>query len=120
MTLTELYQAMLSALPDLAAVTFYDHIEVDEDQELYPPFIFVHEVNGNPFHADNRVYYLSIENRIDVYTADRSIEVRQEVTKFLTDLNIAFTLSMDDFDFETMLYVDHFTISLQEEPESNT
>lgn len=115
MTLPQLYEAMLTELPELAAVTFYDHIEVDEGEELFPPFIFIHEVNGNPFHADNTVYYLSIENRIDVYTADRSVEVRQSIMAFLNSINVPFTLTMGDFDPDTMLYMDSFNLSLQDD-----
>ena len=112
MTLEQLYAAMTSALPELAAVTFYDHIEVDEGHELYPPFIFFHEINGNPFHADCRVYYLSVENRIDVYTADRSIETRTAVCGFLDGLGLPYSLSLDNFDADTGLYMDSFTLTL--------
>lgn len=114
MTLEELYSALLIELPDLAASTYYDHIEIDEGDEIYPPFIFFHEVNGNPFFADNRTYYLSIENRIDVYTADRSIDTRRAVCSFLDGLGIGYTLSLDEFDADTGLYMDSFNLNLKE------
>lgn len=112
MTLEEFYKAMLSELPALAEKSFYDHIEIDEGQELYPPFIFVHETNGTPFNADDTVYYIGVENVIDVYTADRSTEVRKQISDFLTGQSIGYSLTLDSFDDETMLYVDRFTIEL--------
>lgn len=112
MTLEEFYSAMLAELPGLAEVAFYDHIEIDEGRELYPPFIVVHEVNGTPFNADDVVYYLGIENVIDVYTADRSPNVRSQICEFLKNLNISYTLTLDSFDESTMLYMDRFTIEL--------
>ncbi len=112
MTLVELYQAMQSELPDLANVCFYDHIEIDEGGELYPPFLFFHEVNGNPFVADNQVYYLGVENRVDLYTSDRSVEIRAQLIEFFNSHDIPFTLSLDEFDPDTMLYMDSFTIAL--------
>ena len=49
MTLEELYTAMIEELPELAAQTFYDHIVIEEGEELAPPFIFFHEVDSAPF-----------------------------------------------------------------------
>ena len=112
MTLEELYTAMLTALPDLAEASFYDHIEVDEGQEIFPPFIFVHEEAGDPFMADDQVYFLGIDNKIDVYTADRSTTVRNSIINFLNGLNLPFTLQLGEIDSDTMLYVDSFVVSL--------
>lgn len=112
MTLAELYSAMLQELPELAERSFYDHITIDEGQELYPPFVFVHEVDSEPFNADNRVYWLGTDHRLDVYTADRDPEVRRAIQGFLDSLDIAYSLSFDDFDSDMMLYCDRFTIEL--------
>lgn len=39
MTLAEVYTLMQSESPDLASISYYDHIEVDEGAEVFPPFI---------------------------------------------------------------------------------
>lgn len=114
MTLEALYEVLLEALPELASVTWYDHLVIDEGAEIYPPFILVHETNGTPFDADNHTYWVGIESRIDVYTADRSIDTRRQVQAFLDTIDIPYTLVLDDFDSDTMLYRDSFTITLDE------
>ena len=114
MSLEELYERLIEQLPDLAEKAFYDHIEVDEGDDLYPPFIIVHETNGTPFNADDRVYYLGIENVIDLYQADRDPAVRRQLCGFLDGLEIAYTLSLELFDDETMLFMDRFTIELDD------
>lgn len=113
MTLEEFYQEMLTALPDLAAASYYDHLVVDQDGLIYPPFIFVHEVDSNPFNADDQVYWIGIENRIDVYTADRDTSIRRAIQNFLNSISISYTVSFDDFDPDLMLYRDSFTIELE-------
>lgn len=114
MTLEELYTAMLSEVPRLAEISYYDHIEIDEGQEIYPPIVFFHEVDGVPFMADNQVYWIGVEHRIDVYTSDRSGETRGQIASFLNSHDIPFTLTMDDFDQDTMLYIDRFDVTLDE------
>lgn len=114
MSLEKLYLKLLQDHPELAAVSFYDHIEIDEGQELYPPFIFVHETAGNPFNADDRTYWIGTENRLDLYSADRSPELRHTIKAFLDSCGLAYTLDPDDFDEETMLYRDSFTVELDD------
>ena len=113
MTIAEVYILMQSESPDLASISYYDHIEVDEGQEVFPPFIIFKEVGGRPFHADNHVYYLTIDNQIELYTADRNPEMRSLIIEFLNRHSLPFTLDMSDFDPDTGLYVDTFTISLE-------
>lgn len=112
MTLETLYSVMLATYPELAENTFYDHIDVPDGSEIYPPIILFHEVDGVPFNADDRTYWLGVSNRIDVFTADRSTEVRQHVRALLDELDIPYSLSFNDFDSETMLYQDSFTVTL--------
>ena len=114
MTLEELYTAMIEELPELAAQTFYDHIVIEEGEELAPPFIFFHEVDSAPFNADNIVYYIGIEHRIDVYNAERDIDLRRQIQGFLDSHDLGYTVSFDDFDESTMLYLYSFTIELDE------
>lgn len=114
MSLEELYTRLLEEYPELAERSFYDHIEVDEGQEIYPPFMFVHEVTGTPFHADDRTYWIGVENRIDLYTADRSTDLRKTIQGFLDGCGLAYTLDFDDFDAETLLYRDSFTVELED------
>lgn len=113
MSLEELYLKLLEDLPELAAVSFYDHIEVDEGQELYPPFIFVHETAGNPFNADDHVYWIGTENRLDVYSANRDPALRRKIQGFLDSLSLAYTVELGTFDSDTLLYMDPFTIELE-------
>lgn len=112
MSLEELYSKLLEDYPELAERSFYDHIEIDEGQELYPPFIFVHETAGNPFNADDQTYWIGIENRIDLYTADQSATFRNTIQEFLKSCELAYTLDPNEFDTETLLYRDTFTIEL--------
>lgn len=114
MSLEELYTRLLQEHPELAERSFYDHIEVDQGQEIYPPFMFVHEVTGTPFHADDRTYWIGVENRIDLYTADRSTDLRKTIQGFLDGCGLAYTLDFDDFDAETLLYRDSFTVELED------
>lgn len=113
MTLTEVYQSMLSEFPDLAKISFYDHIEVDEGMEIYPPFIIFREIGGRPYHADNHVFYLTINNQISLYTSDRSPSLRTRIGDFLNRNSLPYTLDMDDYDPDTGLYVDNFNIFLE-------
>ena len=114
MTLEELYTAMLTELPTLAAQTFYDHIVIEEGDELVPPFIFFHEVDGTPFNADNRVYYIGVSHRIDVYIAERDMDLRRQIQGFLDSHDLGYTISFDDFDESMMLYRDSYTVELDE------
>lgn len=114
MTLEKLYEELTARLPELAQNAFYDHIVIDEGEEIYPPFLFVHETDGTPFNADDHVYYLGIDNVIDLYQAERSPDLRRQICRFLDDLGIAYTLTLEEFDDETMLYIDRFTIELDE------
>jgi len=41
MTLAEVYTLMQSESPDLGSISYYDHIEVDEGEEVFPPFIIL-------------------------------------------------------------------------------
>lgn len=114
MTLETLFEKLIEQLPELAQKTFYDHLIIDEGAELYPPFLFVHETDGQPFNADDIVYYIGVENVIDLYTADRDPAIRRQISRFLDNLEIGYTLTLNEFDDETMLYVDRFTIELDE------
>lgn len=113
MTLTEVYQLMLQEESDLASMSYYDHIEVDEGAEVFPPFIIFKEVGGRPFHADDQVYYLTIDNEINLYTSDRSPLWRSRIIDFLNRHSLPFTLDMSDFDADTGLYVDTFNLILE-------
>lgn len=112
MTLEEFGTKFVEHFPDRNV--FYDHIETDEDEELYPPIILIHETDGVPLHADNRTYWLGIENRIDVYTPDRNDTLRKEIMEFLDDVGIAYDVSFDEFDESLMLFSDSYILTLDE------
>ena len=112
MTLETLFARFEERFPECAV--FYDHIETDENQEVYPPIVLIHETNGKPLHADNRTYWIGIENRIEVLQVERDVEFRKEIMDFLNENGISFDVSFDDFDDSLMLYQDSYYLDLDE------
>lgn len=44
MTLTEVYQLMLQEESDLASMSYYDHIEVDEGRKCFRPSLYLRKL----------------------------------------------------------------------------
>lgn len=112
MTLDELYMRFCEAFPGIEI--FYSHIVVEEDREVYPPFVVIHETSGEPFSADNVTYWIGVRYLIDVYQSEIDIDFRKSIMKFLTDNELGYTVDFENIDEETFLYTDTYDIQLDE------
>lgn len=118
MTLEKLFADFIDKFPGINV--FYDHIQVDDDDnEIAPPIVLIHETIGETFFADNRTYWIGIENRIDVLQVERDVEFRKQIMEFLNEKEIAFEVSFEDFDESIMLYQDSYVLTLDQDGDSD-
>lgn len=114
MTVEQLYQALSTEFAELSAAgkIFFDHIDVEQGAELLPDYMVITETEQDPFHADNVVYYLTIKNTLDVYTADYDAALINRVKKFLTDNGVAFAIVPVEWQDDIDAYLTSFEVGL--------
>lgn len=114
MTVEQLYQALSTEFAELSAAgkIFFDHIDVEPGAELLPDYMVITETEQDPFYADNVVYYLTIKNTLDVYTADYDAALINRVKKFLTDNGVAFAIVPVEWQDDIDAYLTSFEVGL--------
>lgn len=97
MRVEELFTALLTEFPTLAedGRIFYDHIEVQDGDELAPPYIVLTETEQDPFFADDTVFYLTIKHTIEIYTVLYDSVMLAKVERFLNGLKVPFTSNVE-------------------------
>ena len=97
MTIEKLFHEMCDAFPTLVedGKIFFDHIDVEDGEEITPDYIVLTETQTDPFYADNITYYLTILHAVNLYTSDYGAELSQSIEDFLTSRNIPFTKSVE-------------------------
>lgn len=100
MTVEQLFQQMIDAFPALAEAgkIFFDHITVEDGDEITPPYIVLTETQSDPFFADNTTYYLTVANAINLYTAEYDVAIMQSIEEFLNVRKIPFTRNTEWLD----------------------
>lgn len=113
MNLEEFYAAAKTKFSSENIPVFYDHVTAEQQDELYPPFLVIREVEFSPFHADNRNYYTAIQYELLSFSAMRSQELRKLIKDFLTELGISYDLNPQGFDSDSMLFTDQYVLELE-------
>lgn len=113
MTIEQLYNAISQEFPTMANAgkIFFDHIEVQDGQEITPPYIVLTEINLEPFHADNTVYYLSVAHTVDLYTAKYEARRANKIGELLTRNQIPYNSTVEYMD-EIDAYLTSFAVDL--------
>lgn len=114
MTVEQLFAQMLDAFPELAQDNkiFFDHVEVQEGEEITPPYVVLTETNQDPFYADNTVYYMTVRHTIDVYTVLYDVELINRVSGFLNGFEVPFNVSTVEWQDDIIAYLTSFEVEL--------
>lgn len=114
MTVEELFTRMLEEFPQLATDNkiFFDHVEVQEGEEITPPYIVLTETNQDPFFADNTVYYMTIAHTIDVYTVLYDVELNGRISAFLNGCGVPFNVSTVEWQDDINAYLMSYSVEL--------
>lgn len=113
MTIERLYQALCLKFPELAASgrIFWDHIVVQENNEVLPPYIVMKRTETNPFYADDTAYYLTVNDQLIVFTDTYDSTLLDAVELFLKENAVTFT-SESKWDDGTFLWETSYTLAL--------
>lgn len=103
MTVEELFTTLLSEFPTLAndGKIFFDHILIQDGNELTPPYMVLTETEQDPFFADNTVFYLTIRHTLEVFTIDYDAALIDKVERVLNNNSVPFAVNVewrDDLD----------------------
>lgn len=109
MTIETLYAEMLRKFPNTPI--FFDHIEVEDGQELAPPYIVLTEIRQDPFYADDTTYYLTVRHTIDLYTKRYDVTKIDKIEKFLRTKGITFETSVEWLD-DVEMYLSSIEVQL--------
>ena len=115
MTIVDLTSALISAFPKIPV--YYNHVIIEEGQEIKPPYIVTNSETINPFHADNCNYYTFVNNTVSLYVGTLSEKYLTMLDKFFTKNGIKFdkNLSFDEFSYLNDL---EYTVQLDEVEDS--
>lgn len=113
MTVEQLFTELLQAFPTMANAgkIFFDHVDVQDGDEIGPPYMVVTETAQNPFYADDKTYYLTIRHTIDLYTVVYDAALIDKVEKFLNNNAVPFTVSVEYMD-DLNAYISTFEVQL--------
>lgn len=76
---------MVALLNTLSTPSFYDHAPVGTKL----PFITIHSEQPDNFKADNGVYVEKYDFRVDLYTAEKNLDLEYSIKQLLNDNGIA-------------------------------
>ena len=112
MNLEQFYTAIKADTHLKAYPIFYDHIDVDQGLEITGSFLVVREVELAPFRADCINYFTAIRYELLSFSPMRDETLRGYIKTFLKDNGIAYDMTPEGFDSDTMMYTDMYTIAL--------
>lgn len=113
MTLAELYSDLKTAFPN--DTIFYDHIVIDEGQEIYPPFTVFQASTPAPFFADDTTYYCPTQISIRLFMSPYDPAYEKKYMDRLKKKKIPFDYDPQPFNDETQLFETDLTITLKGE-----
>ena len=118
--LSGLYDAFVNRFPklDTNGKIFFDHIIVQEGDEVVPPYVVFRTESLNPFYADNTLYFATVNNYIDVYSETAAEGLHKQIEALLTSLEITFT-STGGWDDSYGMYMTEYTVSLSSDDEES-
>lgn len=111
MTIIDLTSALISEFTNIPV--FYNHIVVEEGDEINPPYIVTNHDTINPFHADNKTYWSFTKNTVTLYVGKLSERYLKILDNFLDGQNIPFQKNIT-FDELEMLYAIEYDVSLDD------
>ena len=114
MTVEQLYTELVNGFQLLADTgkIFFDHIDVEDGNEVLPPYMVLTETEKDPFYADNKVFYMTIRHTLDVYTATYDEELINSVVEFLNELSLSFSVVPVEWLDDLGTYLTTFEIDL--------
>ena len=120
MSLEGLYAAFVNRFPklDRNGKIFFDHIIVQEGEEVVPPYIVFRSESLNPFFADNCVYFATVNNFIDVYTETDGEGIHGQIEAVLASLDIPFTKT-SGWDNDLGMYLTEYSVTLGDEDDDS-
>ena len=120
MTIDKFYSAFCTQFAELSEAdsVFYDHIEVQEGQEVEPPYIVIKETPADPFFADNQTYYLTINDNLIAYTTSDFENLIDAIDEFLTNAEIPFSRE-SEWNEDTWLYEHTYSLALNAEEDQD-
>ena len=119
-SLESLYTAFVNRFPklDRNGKIFFDHIVVQEGDEVVPPYIVFRSESLNPFFADNCVYFATVNNFIDVYTEMETEGLHGQIEAVLASLDISFSKTTD-WDNDLGMYLTEYSVTLGDEEDDS-
>ena len=119
-SLEGLYAAFVNRFPklDRNGKIFFDHIIVQEGDEVVPPYIVFRSESLNPFYADNCVYFATVNNFIDVYTKTDEEGIHGQIEAVLASLDIPFSKTSDG-DNDLGMYLTEYSVTLGDEDDDS-
>lgn len=111
MTIIDLTTALTTAFPKIPV--FYNHIIVEDGDELNPPWIVTNHEDINPFFADNKTYWLGTRNTVTQYVAKLTETNLKRLDRFFDQNEIPFQKEIN-FDEMEMLYSIQYTVQLDD------
>lgn len=111
MNLVEFYTA-IKADRSLNIPIFYDHIDVDQANEVTGDFLVIREVELAPFRADCINYYTAIKYELLAFSPMRNEQLRGNIKAFLQGHGISYDMTAQGFDADTMMFTDSYDLAL--------
>lgn len=114
MNIIDLTSELISAYPKIPV--FYNHVVVEDGQELPVPYIVTNHETIDSFFADNQSYWIASANSVTLYVAKLSEKYLKMLDKFFGLRSIPFGKSVS-FDELTMVYSIVYDIQIDDIPE---
>lgn len=115
-SLSELYSLIKNAENLQDVKSFFDHIELGQDDELQPPYIVITNTSEPAFFADDIVYYNALQGEV-IYLYKNFEDAHKEAIEELLNQNeIIFTIT-HEFDEDLRLFVTRYAYEISGGPD---
>lgn len=114
-SLSELYSLIKNAEKLQDVKSFFDHIELGQDEgqedELHPPYIVITNTSEPAFFADDIVYYNALQGEVVYIYKNFEDEHKEAIEELLNQNEISFTIT-HEFDEDLRLFVTRYAYEI--------
>lgn len=110
-SLSELYSLIKNAENLQDVKSFFDHIELGQDDELQPPYIVITNTSEPAFFADDIVYYNALQGEVIYLYKNFEDEHKEAIEELLNQNEIIFTIT-HEFDEDLRLFVTRYAYEI--------
>lgn len=110
-SLSDLYSAFKNAEKLQEVKSFFDHIELGQDEELHPPYIVITNTSEPAFFADDNVYYNALQGEVIYLYKNFEDSHKESIEEMLNQNEIVFTIT-HEFDEDLRLFVTRYAYEI--------